>query len=101
MLSLSLFLNLATWIWLLWQIGPTPEPIFLHYNILFGVDLVGPWWKVLYLPITGIIILLVNGTLGWLLFGRDKFIAQFLNAVTVLCQIFLFITAALLVFLNV
>jgi len=101
MLSLSLFLNLAVWIWLLWQIKPIAEPIFLHYNILFGVDLVGPWWKVLYLPIIGCVILLVNAILGWLLFGRDKFIAQFLNAVTVLCQMFLFIAAALLVFLNV
>ena len=55
MLSLSLFLNLATWTWLLWQISPTSGQIFLHYNILFGVDLVGPWWKILYLPITALI----------------------------------------------
>jgi hypothetical protein len=97
----SLFVNVFIWIWLLWQIGPSPDPIFLHYNILFGVDYIGEWWRVLFLPIFGLLILLVNFLLGWLLFGRDKLLAYLLNAGALFCQLFLLVAACLLVFLNV
>lgn len=100
-LSLSVILNIAIWVWLLWQIRPQEEPIFLHYNILFGVDYVGAWWRIIFLPVTGLVIILFNATFGWLLYNRDTFIAYVLNTVSVLLQIFLLITASLLVFLNV
>lgn len=100
-LSLALLVNAAIWVWLLSQIGPQSEQIFLHYNILFGVDYVGEWWRVLFLPISGLVIMLANGVIGWALFGKDKFYAHLLNAVSLFCQIFLFVAAALLVFLNV
>ena len=101
LLPVSLLLNIATWVWLLWQIKPQTEPIFLHYNILFGVDYIGEWWKVLYLPIAGLFIIFINGILGWVMFGKDKFSAELLNFVSVVCQVFILIAAALLVFLNV
>jgi hypothetical protein len=95
-------LNLAAWIWPLWQLRVTSgEQIFLHYNILYGVDYVGEWWRVLYLPSTGLLILLTNFIMGWFLFHKDKFAAYSLNAVSVICQIFLLIAVALLVFLNI
>ncbi|MEK7065198.1 MAG: hypothetical protein AAB963_02020 [Patescibacteria group bacterium] len=97
----ALCLNIAAWIWLLIEIRPQTEPVFLHYNILFGVDYVGEWWQVLYLPISGLVIIIVNAVMGWLLFSRDKFLAQILNGISLFCQLFLFIAAALLVFLNV
>lgn len=101
MLGISLALNLGSWVWLLWQIGPREELIFLHYNILFGVDLIGPWYQILYIPIFGLGILLVNALLGWILFNRDKFAAHLLLAGSVICQVFLLIGSAILVFLNV
>ena len=101
MLPLGLLLNLASWVWLLSQIKPQTDPIFLHYNILFGVDYIGDWWKVLYLPIAGLFIYLINTILSWVLFGKDKFAAQLLNFVSIFCQVFVLIAAALLVFLNV
>ena len=101
MILASLLVNILSWLWLVFQIHPQPEPIFLHYNVLFGVDYLGSWWKVFYLPLFGLLILLTNFIIGWSLFGKDKFIAQILNAVSVFCQIFIFIASALLVFLNV
>jgi len=100
-LILSLAINILSWLWLIFQIKPQQEDIFLHYNILFGVDYLGSWWKVFYLPIFGLLILITNNLIGWLLFGKDKFIAQILNAVNLFCQIFIFLAVALLVFLNV
>ena len=99
-LVLSVSLNLANWLWLITQIRPQAELIFLHYNILFGVDYVGEWWKVYYVPLTGLIIILINFIVGWFLFNKDKFVAILLNIASILSQAFLFIAAALLVFLN-
>jgi hypothetical protein len=101
MLGASALTNIAIWVWLLWYIRPQSELIFLHYNVLFGVDLIGPWYQVLSIPIIGVCILLVNAGLGWFFFGKDKFIAYIMNAVTVLAHVFLGIAALLLVFLNV
>ena len=99
-LSLALLLNFLTWGWLIWHIRPQTDPIFLHYNILFGVDFIGAWWQVFYLPLSGLVIIGVNFFVGWSLFNRDKFIALLLQAASVLGNIFLLVTAALLVFLN-
>jgi len=96
----SLCMNVATWVWLLIEIRPQTDPVFLHYNILFGVDYVGEWWQVLYLPISGLVIIVVNAVMGWLLFGRDKFLARILNSISLFCQLFLLIATALLIFLN-
>ena len=101
MLGISFILNLGIWAWLLWYIRPQDEQIFLHFNVLFGVDLTGAWYQVLTVPIIGLCVLLVNGMLGWYFFGKDKFIGYVLNAVTVISHVFLVIVAMLLVFLNV
>ncbi|HLD31888.1 MAG TPA: hypothetical protein VJB37_03270 [Patescibacteria group bacterium] len=100
-LVLSLLIDLFLFVWLFWEIRPQEELIFLHYNILFGVDYVGEWWKIIYLPLGGIGILLINGFLGWWLFRRDRFSAYVLNGTTLLGHVFLAIIASLLIFLNV
>jgi len=88
-------------IWLFWQTKPQDDYIFLHYNILFGVDLVGEWWKIIHLPITALIIFIINFIISWFIFSRDKFASRLINAVNLYCQIFIFIAILLIVFLNV
>ena len=75
--------------------------IFLHYNILFGVDYVGPRWGMALLPITGFVIIIFNAALGWYFYNKDKFISYLLNFIALLSQIFLLISGSILVFLNV
>lgn len=101
LLSLSLLVNICAWVWLLINIHSNVDQIFLHYNILFGVDLVGSWYQVLTIPIAGLLILLLNAVLGWFLYKQDAFAAYILNAIAVFVNILLLISAALLVFLNV
>jgi succinate dehydrogenase hydrophobic anchor subunit len=100
-LGFSAAVNIFLWLWLLVQIRPQNDLIFLHYNTLFGVDFTGEWWKVYYLPAIGILIIAINMFLGMLLFNKDKFISYILLAISLICQIFLAICGALLVFLNV
>ena len=100
-LPLSLLLNIWSWVWLLIGIKPNLDPIFLHYNILFGVDYVGEWWRVFYLPLAGIIFLLLNFFLGWYFIKRDKFWVLLLNSGALLCQVFILISIYYLIYLNV
>lgn len=102
MLVVSVVVNLSTWIWLGVRLDTAGEDlIFLHYNILFGVDLIGVWWKVYYVPFVGSIIIIINFLLGWILFNKDKFVASLLMFASTVSQVFLLIGALLLVFLNV
>jgi len=100
-LVLAFLMNVSIWIWLLFDIGPREEQIFLHYNILYGVDLIGSWGKVLYIPVIGLFVFITNASLGWLLFERSKIPAYLLSAGSVICHIFLLLATYLLVFLNV
>ncbi len=98
--SLSLFINFLIWFWLFWQWPITTENIYLHYNVLFGVDKIGPSWHIFYLPVSGLVILVVNFLLGWLLFVKEMFVAQLLNFTAVFSQILLVIIVYFLSLLN-
>ena len=97
----SMVANAAIWGWLIWQIRPQEEFIFLHYNVLFGVDRVGPWWHIFFLPVAGLFVLLTNAIVGWLFHEKDPLVGYFFNLVTLIAHLFLGIAAYLLVFLNV
>lgn len=101
LLLAGLFLNLLIWGWLLWNIRPQADPVFLHYTILFGVDLTGQWYKVLVIPLSGLLILLVNTTVGWIFFNVDRFISYVCGSASILAHVFLLVAAWLLVYLNV
>ncbi len=101
LLGLGLLLNAASWIWLSLNIHPYLDQVFLHYNILFGVDLVGQWYAVFALPLAGLLIIISNAVLGWILYKQDAFAAYALNGIAIFVNILLLIAAALLVFLNV
>lgn len=60
MAIISLFLNLLTWSLVLVRFWNLKQPVALHTNIFFGVDSVGPWHKLLILPLLGLAILIVH-----------------------------------------
>ena len=101
MLMVSLLVNLFMWIWITLNIRPTSEPVFLGYNILFGVNLIGDWWKLYALPLLGGSILIINMLAGWVLYKIDTFFAHILLATAVLVQMTLAASLWVLVFLNV
>ena len=56
----SVLAQIVMWWYLLVNIHPTVEQIFLHYNSVFGIDLIGNWWQIFYLPAGGLLILVIN-----------------------------------------
>ncbi|MDP2684023.1 MAG: hypothetical protein Q8P20_03110 [bacterium] len=101
MFVLALLINITNWLWIVLRIRPQNESVFLHYNILFGVDYIGEWWRIYIIAFTGLVIFVINFLLGWLLFNKDKFVSILMNIVNVVSQVFLLIATAILVFLNV
>lgn len=73
---LALVINMANWIGIAYFIRPVDFPIILHYNAYFGVDIIGNWKEVYYLPTTGTIILIVNALLALYFFKRKQRIAS-------------------------
>jgi len=101
----SLIITVASVVFIWWYVSsyihPTGEQIFLHYNAIFGIDLVGPWWHIFYLPAAATIIFLVNYPLALWFYRADKFLARLLTALTAVWEIFLVVAAVLIVGLNI
>lgn len=83
------------------NIRPTAEQIFLHYNVVFGVDLIGAWWKIYYLPLAGIMVIPLNYIMGLYFYGHDKLLARILTCFVVFFHVFLVIAAVLIVDKNI
>ncbi len=77
LLIASLFINIADWAVLAFFIRPVDFPIILHYNIYFGVDIIGGWWQAYFLPFTGAVILLINSFLARFFYGRKERVASY------------------------
>lgn len=100
-LFVSLLLNIAIWGWLLYNIGFQSDSVFLHYTILFGVDLTGPSYMVYSLPGLGLCLILFNACIGWMMYEKDEFVALAANMVSCVVHFYLLIATSILVFLNV
>lgn len=99
-LIISVVANISLWIFLKLFIKPGPVPLTLHYTIYFGPDLLGEAWQVLTIPLVGLVIILINISLGFLIYLRDRFTAYFLISILPVVQIFLWIGAITLVMIN-
>jgi len=100
-LIVSLFLNVFIWIYLLIAIKFTVEPIPLHYNIYYGIDLIGNWYKIFYIPFFGLLIIFINFIFSSIIYGREKIISYFLTAITIFSQAILLLAAIFTSFQNI
>lgn len=97
----ALLLNGATWAAAAFFIRPVDFPIVLHYNVYFGVDLIGDWWQVYSFPTVGLIILGLNMSLGLFFYRRkERIISHILLLGACLAQVFVAIAMASVILIN-
>ena len=96
----ALFLNLGIWILLYAKIKPSPDPIFLHYNIYFGIDLIGDWYRIYIIPLSGLLIILVNYLVGVIMYSSKRILSYLIVIFTIPVNMFLALAAVLLAFIN-
>lgn len=96
-LPVNIFLNLFLWFFLIWKVSKTAEPIPLHYNIYLGIDWLGAWYQIFYLPLAGLLLFIVNITLAVLIYPRERLLPYFLLSIAMIGQILLCLAAFFIV----
>ncbi|MFH1428086.1 MAG: hypothetical protein ABIG60_06225 [Patescibacteria group bacterium] len=98
-IGLNLFLWLVSY---LIKINVSQELIILHYNIDFGVDLIGSVNKIYIIPLLSLIILIINVILISNLVKHKffKFITHLLLAACIMVDLFLLISLASIYLIN-
>lgn len=78
LLAGTIFLNVSNWVLMAVFIRPVDFKIILHYNVYFGVDLIGDWWQPYILPSMGTLFLAVNLMVAHRFYGRKERIASYI-----------------------
>lgn len=93
------FFGLLSW-FIFGQINWEAERIFLHYNIIFGVDRIGDPKDLWYFFAGALGVLLFNYFLSLFLYTKDKVISRVIMMFTGIWQIFMFMAVYFIVSLN-
>ncbi len=96
-------INLIIWLLLYFNFFPLREfgeVVPLHYNVYFGIDLIGKWYKIFTIPLAGFFIILINLILYSFIYLKEKIIKYFLGVATLISQILLLIAAFVMVLIN-
>lgn len=99
-LAVSAVFQAISWWYVASKISPTEDQLFLHYNIIFSIDLIGEWWKVYAPSFVGFCLFLVNLVVAWLLYGNYRSMSRVLLVFMALIEAALLIGQVLLVNLN-
>lgn len=101
LIILNVVINIANWALLLIFIKPVDFSIILHYNVYFGVDVIGDWRKILFFPALGIFLFILNLSLAFHFYKQDKKIAAYLlMLVSLFAQLSLIISTATIILIN-
>lgn len=101
LIVLSFMSNFANWISIKIFIKPVNFPIILHYNVYFGVDMVGNRDRAYILPAIGLFLLLVNLLLSIYFYKRGERIASYLLLMAgLMSQLSLIIASVGIVVIN-
>lgn len=68
---------------------PRAEPVFLHYTIYYGIDLIGSWWLLFLMPGSGLAIFILNLVLAAVFWTRNRVLSYFLIFSTTAIEVIL------------
>ena len=93
--------NLANWAALGIFIQPVDLPIIIHYNVYFGVDMLGDWKNLFLMPAIGLFLFLVNLSLSVYFYQRKERIASYLLLIaTLMIQLSLLVASVSVIIIN-
>lgn len=101
-LSIFAFIvNAANWLVLMIFIQPVDLPLILHYNVYFGVDIMGNWREVFFSPAIGIVLFIINFLLAFYFYkSRERIISYLLMIGTLMIQCGMLIYSISLIVIN-
>jgi hypothetical protein len=97
----SIFLLIIGWGLLLYFIRPRETSLILHYNVYFGVDLLGAWWQAYALQGVATILFVAHVLLSYSFYQRkDRFAAYILLLATNFILFGVAVASASIAFIN-
>lgn len=97
----ALVINSASFGFLAFFLRPVDFPIILHYNVYFGVDIIGVWWHVYFLPIIALSVFIVNVIMARFFYkSGERIISYMLLLAALMVQISIAITVGSLIRIN-
>ncbi len=93
-------LNIIHWILLLIKIKPSSTNILLHYNVVYGSDLISKSWYVYWIPLLALILLLLNFFVSSLFYKKEKLASYFLSMATIAVQLIFLSASIILIIAN-
>lgn len=100
-LFLSLALNMVLWLLLILNFWQAREYIILGYNIYFGISAFGQWYQILLLPLLGLIVILLNFSLSFYLYLKEKLISYFLASTALIFHLIIFLASVIIIYVNI
>jgi len=97
-LLVGLLINIALWVVLILPVREFTELIPLHYNIYFGIDLLGYWYRIFLMPVLGLVVFTVNLFLTAWFFLKEKTIGYFLIGASTFVQLILLLAGMAIIF---
>jgi hypothetical protein len=79
--------------------GQTAVP--LHYNIHFGVDTIGDWWRIYTVPAVGLVMLLLNMGLVRYFMKGERALSYMSAGATLFLESILFVATIFIILLNI
>lgn len=73
----NIIFNAAGWIILVLFVRPQQSLVILHYNVYFGVDLIGDWMQAYLIPSIGLLFLAVNTLLARSFYNQKERVAAY------------------------
>jgi len=89
----NLFFLLFNFLYIFLKLRGSDELIPLHYNIYFGVDLIGLKNQIYKIPLMGLIFGVVNYFLGFLIYKQEKYASYILLGSSLLVMVVLFLAS--------
>jgi hypothetical protein len=99
-LGISLLINIIQWALIFIKIRPSGQNILLHYNIIYGTDLVDKDIYAYFIPGIALIFLLVNLLAAYYIYNREKLASYFLNMANLPVQVIFLVATFVLIFAN-
>lgn len=99
-LVLAILVNAGMWVALFRTVAPTDLPIILHYNIYFGIDAVGNWKSVFFMPTLAVLLLLVNVILSRFFYFKERLVSYLFAGTALAIQLLMAVGVISVIIIN-
>lgn len=100
---ISLGLNIASWVIALWAALPyygKDDFMVLHKTIYFGIDWLGPWYEMLFLPCLGLIFIIFNFIIAQYIWRKEENLSHLISWTTIFLESFIVLVVYSIARLN-